>query len=72
VEDDEFIKIITKTMLMNLGFEIYDVGNGALAVETVEEQEAKCQLCNGYLIILMDYDMPILNGVEVKKNVAFK
>lgn len=37
VEDDEFIKIITKTILMGVKFEVHDVGNGLLAVEAVEE-----------------------------------
>ena len=66
VEDDEFIKIITKTMLIELEFEVFDVGNGQMAVEAVEEQESKCRNCSGFLIVLMDYDMPIMNGVEVR------
>ena len=69
VEDDEFIKIITKAMLLNLGFDIQDVGNGALAVEAVEEQEVKCTQCEGFLIILMDYDMPVMNGLEAAKKI---
>jgi len=29
------------------------------------KQESECKHCSGFLIILMDYDMPIMNGVEV-------
>ncbi|CDW75560.1 histidine kinase-dna gyrase b-and hsp90-like domain containing protein [Stylonychia lemnae] len=65
VEDDEFIKVMTKYTLMQVKFELHDVGNGQLAVEAVEEQNSKCNKCQGYLIILMDYDMPVMNGVEV-------
>ena len=53
-------------MLIELEFEVFDVGNGQMAVEAVEEQENKCRNCSGFLIVLMDYDMPIMNGVEVR------
>eukprot|EP00347_Sterkiella_histriomuscorum_P000102 403377173 len=69
VEDDEFIKIITKTMLMSVKFQVHDVGNGQLAVDAVDEQEQKCDKCRGFLIILMDYDMPVMNGVEATKKI---
>jgi hypothetical protein len=36
VEDDEFIRIITKTMLKQQGFEVKEVCHGGLAVEAVE------------------------------------
>ena len=36
-EDDEFIKIITKTMLMSVKLEVHDVGNGQQAVDAIEE-----------------------------------
>jgi CheY-like chemotaxis protein len=37
VEDDEFIRILTKTVLVQLGFEVKDVGDGSLAVQACEE-----------------------------------
>ena len=65
VEDDEFVRIINRTILVQLGFEVKDVTNGKLAVEAVIDQEKKCKECEGFLVILMDYDMPVMNGVEV-------
>jgi len=66
-EDDEFIRFVTKTNLEALGFEVMDVCNGQQAVEAFSTKN--CDICTGFLIILMDYDMPILNGVEVRPNV---
>ena len=65
VEDDEFIRIVTKTIITQLGFEVKDVWNGQLAVNALREQSERCDRCKGILIVLMDYDMPIMNGVEV-------
>jgi len=45
VEDDEFIRVLTKTMVMKLGFDVKDVGHGGLAVEALEDQEARCTNC---------------------------
>jgi len=62
-EDDEFIRFVTRANLEALGFKVHDVCDGAQAVDAVVKQSKQCQLCSGFLIILMDYDMPIMNGV---------
>lgn len=64
VEDDEFVRLLNKTTIKELGFEFKEAHNGRIAVEAFIEQE-KCKLCEGFLIVLMDYDMPEMNGVEV-------
>lgn len=70
-EDDDFIRLVNKMTFMQLGFEVMDVGNGLMAVEALEDQERLCNNCEGFLIVLMDYDMPVMNGVEVSQNLNY-
>ncbi len=52
---------------MSVGIKFADAGNGKQAIEILQKLEAnKCTDCEGILLILMDHDMPIMNGVEVK------
>ncbi len=62
VEDDLTNQIVAKGMLRALGIEaVYIAANGQLALEQLLEYD--------YDIILMDMQMPILDGVEATKKI---
>lgn len=56
VEDVELNQLLMKTLLDDLGFECDIVGNGKIAIESLER--------NHYDIVLMDIQMPVMNGFQ--------
>jgi len=56
VEDMALNQLLIKIILLNFGFEIDIVDNGKMAIENLKR--------NRYDIILMDLQMPVMNGFE--------
>jgi CheY-like chemotaxis protein len=56
VEDVELNQLLMKTLLDDLGFESEIVANGKIAIESLQ--------INHYDIILMDIQMPVMNGFQ--------
>ena len=61
VEDNKTNQMLVKILLMDVNLVCDIVENGQEAVDTVKEKE--------YDIILMDENMPILNGIEASKKI---
>lgn len=62
VEDNELNREIAVTMLSDAGFDVDVAENGQIAVDTVEHSEP-----GYYNVILMDIQMPVMNGYEATK-----
>ncbi len=62
VEDNELNKEIAATMLEATGLEVDTAGDGSEALEKVKTQPA-----GTYDLILMDIQMPVMNGYEATK-----
>ena len=60
-EDNMINAMLAKQVLSNGGHNVTHVLNGALAVEALMEQQ--------YDVILMDVQMPVLNGIEATKSI---
>ena len=61
VEDIELNQLLMKTLLDDFGFERDIAGNGKLAIEKLQT--------NSYDIILMDLQMPVMNGFEATAHI---
>ena len=64
VEDMELNQLLMKTLLDDFGFECEIAANGKIAIEKLEK--------NSYDIILMDLQMPIMNGFEATEHIRQK
>ena len=68
VDDDEF-NIMAVTMLLKMNnMKCLAARNGELAIELIEEQcKIRENCCKRFSLILMDLNMPVLNGIEASK-----
>ena len=64
VEDMQLNQLLMKTLLDDFGFECDIAENGQIAVDKVTEKE--------YDVILMDIQMPVMNGFEATKHIREK
>ena len=64
VEDIEVNREIAKAVLMEIGLEVEDASDGSDAVKMVENAPP-----NHYDIILMDVQMPVMNGYDATRNI---
>jgi len=69
IDDSRAIRLILGKMLKELGFEVVDAENGAVAIERLKTSEKMD-------IALVDWNMPEMNGYEfvcaVRKEDAYK
>ncbi|MEM8900367.1 MAG: ATP-binding protein [Bacteroidota bacterium] len=61
VEDNMVNQIVAKKHLAKMGFSVHTVDNGKKAVEAVAKDH--------YDLILMDINMPIMNGLDATRNI---
>lgn len=57
IDDSKAIRLILGKMLKELGFEVYDAGDGKQALDRLKEV-GKIDLA------LVDWNMPVMNGLE--------
>lgn len=62
VDDSSLVRMITKTLLSKLGLEVSSVKDGAEVVAMYEAGEGHFDL------IVMDLEMPVMNGIEVSSS----
>lgn len=65
VEDNIINQTLTAKMLESLGFEADVASNGKEAIEKIKNND------NQYDLILMDIQMPVLNGYEASKKIRY-
>ncbi len=65
-DDNSDLQAIFSRQLNLLGFEVVGVGNGRDAVDLAL---AACQAGNAFDLILMDLEMPIIDGYEATRRI---
>lgn len=63
-EDMPLNQFLIKIILEDFGFDVDIVGNGKIAIEKLQENNGSTPFTKAYDIILMDLQMPELNGFE--------
>jgi len=63
VDDSKAIRMIIAKTLRELGYEVFQAANGREALEVIEAQRATLTL------LLTDWNMPEINGLELLKRV---
>lgn len=64
VDDQEIARIVLRDMLENFGCECIEASNGIEALELIEKSNEENQ---EFDILLIDWNMPILNGIDTLK-----
>jgi CheY-like chemotaxis protein len=63
-EDQASARIVTTALLERMGFEVEAVEDGELALD--------CAMKNPYDVILLDIEMPVMDGVTAARNIRAK
>ena len=71
VDDNEFNVHTLGKILVNLDIRYEYAFNGFQAIELAEQYKDKCNSCF-YKVILMDCDMPIMDGLETTRMLRVK
>ena len=62
VDDSKTIRMIVRRILVELGFEVCEAGNGIEALNVMEIEKSSVEL------VLADWNMPEMNGLELVKS----
>ncbi len=68
VDDNEINKIALTGMLQRFGLKYREGSNGKDALKILAEENCK-QCCKGIRLVLMDCDMPVMDGITASKEI---
>lgn len=63
VDDDDFQRDMMEMAIQALGYEVETAENGKTAVDKFKAAKG------GYLLVLLDLQMPVLDGIEAAKQI---
>lgn len=66
VDDSKAVRMILARTLQELGFEVREAANGREALEVIESEK------NAVSLVLADWNMPEINGLELLKRLRQK
>ncbi len=64
VDDSRTIRTIIRRIMIELGYEVCEAGNGIEALKVMEAERAAVKL------VLADWNMPEMNGLDLLKTIA--
>ena len=62
VEDNELNRDIARELLKQVGIEVEEAENGSIGIEKLKSHSE-----DYYSVVLMDVQMPVMNGIEATK-----
>jgi signal transduction histidine kinase len=65
VDDDNAVREITRAMLLDLGYRVYEAGSGGAALDLLDREP-------DVHLVVVDFAMPGMNGAEVARQVRAK
>jgi two-component system chemotaxis response regulator CheY len=63
VDDSKTIRTIIRRILVGVGFEVLEAGDGAQALEVLAANEGVVE------VVLADWNMPVMNGFELLQQI---
>ncbi len=63
VDDSRATRCVLRRTLMELGYEVYEAGNGQEAMELLDRES------DGISLMLVDWNMPVMNGLELVRRI---
>ncbi len=70
VDDDAFNLLSLELILKNFNLKCCKVMNGLEALRLLEKRKCLHNSCQGFKLIFMDYQMPIMDGIEATKKIT--
>ncbi|CAD8062492.1 unnamed protein product [Paramecium sonneborni] len=73
VDDEPYNLLVLESLLRQLGYISIKTNNGQQCLNLIENSISQFEdhKCSGYKAIIMDYQMPIMNGQEATKQLSF-
>lgn len=69
VDDDAFNLLSLELILKSFNLKCFKAMNGLEALKALEKRKCDNYECKGFKLIFMDYQMPIMDGIETTKNI---
>ncbi|CAD8159566.1 unnamed protein product [Paramecium octaurelia] len=72
VDDEPYNLLVLESLLKQLGYQSIKTDNGQQCLDLIEKSISQFEdhKCSGYKAIIMDYQMPIMNGQEAAKQLS--
>jgi len=70
VDDEPFNLMILERFLSKTGLQCDQAFNGKSALELIQKRVRECQICNGYKVIFLDINMPLMNGIQAMQKIS--
>lgn len=68
VDDIDYNRFALSEIMDSIGLKCEEAVNGKNCIDKVEAMDKKL-CCKGIRLIIMDYDMPVMTGLEVRSNI---
>jgi signal transduction histidine kinase/CheY-like chemotaxis protein len=69
VDDEPLNVLVLESYLKSINLPVDKASNGQIALDMIKDRNANNICCQGYDLVLMDINMPVLDGVETTREI---